>query len=236
LYRELATLERDGYVERGEASISLNPATSALVRKELGRLTRTQGEAVESIIDQYARRKASALLRDVYRRYPWYASKSELSDFVPKGAPKPFHSEAAVYTVGYEGKAVDDFFNGLLAAGITGIIDVRANPVSRKYGFAKRSMSQIALSLGLGYDHLPELGIPSDHRAELTDFESYQRLLDHYENKMLPHRTVHIRHAASLLRLQPSALLCVESDVRCCHRGRLANRVAEESGLPVTHL
>jgi uncharacterized protein (DUF488 family) len=131
---------------------------------------------------------------------------------------------------------VDEFFNGLLFSGMAGILDVRANPVSRKYGFAKGSMSRIASNLGLVYHHFPELGVTGDHRSDLSDFESYQRLLDKYEKTMLPKRTAHIRQATDLLRSQPLALLCMEKDVRCCHRGRLANRVAQESGLRVEHL
>ena len=141
-----------------------------------------------------------------------------------------------VYTVGYEGKSVDEFFDDLLEAGRGGILDVRANPVSRKYGFAKRSMGRIAEQLGLTYQHLPELGIPGDRRARLSDFASYQRLLDQYETTMLPGRTTEVKAAAQLLRSRPSALLCMESDVRCCHRGRLAKRIAADEGLHVTHL
>jgi uncharacterized protein (DUF488 family) len=131
---------------------------------------------------------------------------------------------------------VDDFFNGLLASGMQGILDVRANPISRKYGFAKRSMSRIAGYLGLTYDHMPELGITGDRRMDLSDFDSYQRLLDQYEKKMLPKRALYIARATELLQSRPTALLCMEKDVRCCHRGRLASRVAQQSGLLVEHL
>ena len=97
-------------------------------------------------------------------------------------------------------------------------------------------MRRIASSLGLAYHYLPELGITGDHRTDLSDFESYQRLLDKYERTMLPKRTAHIRQATGLLCSQPLALMCMERDVRCCHRGRLANRIAQESGLSVEHL
>lgn len=236
LYREMESLRRDGYVERGEKSFALVPRTEHLSREQIERLSPTQAEAVKAVVREYGGRTRSALLRMVYKRHPWYAINSELEKYVPDQLPQPAGREAAVYTVGYEGKSVDAFFNGLLEDGMAGILDVRANPVSRKYGFAKRSMSRIAGNLGLVYQHLPELGISSNDRASLSDFDSYQRLLDEYEIKMLPKRTEHIRKVADLLRVQPSALLCVEKDVRCCHRGRLANRVSQESGLSVEHL
>jgi len=236
LYRELESLRRDGYVEGGERSFSLVGRTKRLSQKQIERLNSIQVEAVGSVVDRYGRRTRPALLRDVYRRYPWYSIKSELREYLPGDPPQPPRREVAAYTVGYEGKSVDEFFNGLLAAGMNGILDVRANPVSRKYGFARRSMSRIAGNLGLVYHHLPELGIKGEHRASLSDFESYQRLLDEYEKTMLPKRKRHVREATSLLRSQPLALLCMEKDVRCCHRGRLANRIAEEGGLSVAHL
>lgn len=236
LYRELESLKCNGYVEWGEKSVSLNTRAGKLTQEQIERLNPTQVDAVESVVGEYGRRRRPALLRDVYRRYPWYAINSELEEYLPSEVPHRPRREVAAYTVGYEGKSVDEFFNGLLASGMTGILDVRANPVSRKYGFAKRSMSRIAGNLGLAYHHLPELGITGEHRADLSDFASYQRLLNRYEKKMLPKRTAHVREATGLLRSQPLALLCMEKDVRCCHRGRLANRVAQESGLAVEHL
>lgn len=236
LYRELESLGRDGYVEWGEKSFSLCPKTRRQSQEQIERLSATQAEAADSVVQEYRRRSRPSLLREVYRRYPWYAMKSELKEYFPADLPVPPRRRAAAYTVGYEGKSVDEFFNGLLASGMKGVVDVRANPVSRKYGFAKRSMSRIAGNLGLAYHHLPELGITGNHRASLSDFDSYQRLLDKYETKMLPDRRKHVRKATDLLRSQPRALLCMEKDVKCCHRGRLADRVAAESGLPVEHL
>jgi len=236
LYRDLASLERDGYVELAQKAISLRHATRDLSRKQFGRLPLNQNGAVESVVEQYGQMKRSTLLQNVYRKYPWYAINSELEEFIPSELPRPSRRPIAVYTVGYEGKSVDEFFNRLLSAGMTAILDVRANPISRKYGFAKGSISQIAHNLGIGYQHLPELGISSARRADLSDFESYQRLLDDYQSRMLPERAADVHKVADLVRSQVSALLCMEKDVRCCHRGRLAHRVAEESGLAVVHL
>lgn len=236
LYRELAALERDGYLRRSEKRVWLNPERPGLWEQEIGRLPAVQARAADEISEKYGRQSRGALIGSVYQRYPWYARKSELTEFVPVKLPEPPRLPIAVYTVGYEGRSVDAFFDGLLRAGIRAIVDVRANPVSRKYGFAKRSMQRIAEDLGLAYHHLPELGIASQHRADLSDYDSYQLLLDEYEQKMLPKRSSQVTRAIELLRQKPSALLCVESDVRCCHRSRLANRVASQSGLGVVHL
>jgi len=191
---------------------------------------------VEYVKSRYCGRSQNSLLRDVYARYPWYAAKTKLTEFLPATIPSAPSAPLAVYTIGYEGISVDGFFNRLLRVGIRAIIDVRANPVSRKYGFARKSLSGIAEKLGLHYRHFPQLGIASVDRAKLNGFASYQTLLDRYEREMLPRQASEVAAVARVVQAEPSALLCVEKDVRCCHRSRLAEAVARESKLEVKHL
>lgn len=235
LYRELSALTRDGYVKENETSVQLVGRMRSESRKRSDEIPDAWKQAVRRILNEYTSSSQDELLRDVYVRYPWFALKSELrhlAEDVPESPVAPI----AVYTVGYEGKSVDAFFNGLLASGMDAILDVRANPISRKYGFARKSMSEIARKLGIDYIHLPELGISSNDRSTLSDFESYQRLLDRYEQEMLPTRSAAISTAIRLLQQKPSALLCMERDVQCCHRGRLASAVGKRTDLPVLHL
>ena len=116
------------------------------------------------------------------------------------------------------------------------IIDVRANPFSRKYGFAQKSMRGIADKLSLEYQHFPELGIPGNLRLNLSDYNSYQQLLDLYETQLLPRCYRHVLKLSVLMKDKPSVLVCMEKDVDCCHRSRLAKAVAETSALPIVHL
>jgi uncharacterized protein (DUF488 family) len=236
LYRELNTLRRDGYVSDSPNKISLASRTRAAAREKASELSVSQRETIAEVVLDNLRTPREKLLRRVYHRFPWYALMTEFPHLAPEDAPQRPRADVAVYTVGYQGRSVDGFFNHLLASGISAIIDVRANPVSRKYGFAKKSMSEIANKLRIGYHHLPELGIESGHRANLGDFESYQRLLDSYEADMLPERGPAIERAIDLLRRGPSTFLCMERDASWCHRGRLAKVAAENANLPVIHL
>ncbi|MCH7726993.1 MAG: DUF488 family protein [Planctomycetes bacterium] len=235
LYRELGALSRDGYVTEDENSVQLVARMRGESRRRADEIPAAWKAAIRHTVAKYLSCTQEELLRDVYRRYPWFALKSELGHLVAERSNPPT-VPIAVYTVGYEGKSVDGFFNGLLVSGIEAILDVRANPISRKYGFARKSMSEIARKLGIAYFHLPELGISSDDRSNLSDFASYQRLLDRYEQEMLPTRASAVSRATQLLNQKPSALLCMERDVRCCHRGRLALAVGKQTGLPVSHL
>src|SRR5690606_23222120 len=104
----------------------------------------------------------------VYSRFPWYAQNTERHDLVHKVVEPTPPAEPAAYTVGYEGKCIDGFLAGILRSGVRRIVDVRRNPISRKYGFAKSTLSRHLTYLGIGYLHMPELGIASEERADLS--------------------------------------------------------------------
>ncbi|HEY2841591.1 MAG TPA: DUF488 family protein [Pirellulales bacterium] len=236
LYRELAALRRDGYVNPDETSVTFSPKNAQLVDDAISRLTPPQRSAVKSVVREHGGTAQRTLIKNIYRNHPWYATRSELTDCQPAQLPARPKADPAVYTVGYEGKSIDSFFDGLMQSGIQCLVDVRANPVSRKYGFAGRSLRDIAAKLGLHYQHMPELGIESGDRTTLNSFEDYQVLLDRYETSMLPTQPVAVRRLSELLHTMPSALMCVERDVRCCHRSRLAKAAAQESELPIFHI
>ena len=235
LYRELSALVRDGYVVDRERSVSLADRMKRESHVRSEELPAEWKFAVRQTVGDYLCTSQDELLRVVYRRYPWFTLKSELDSLVADRPESPI-APLAIYTIGYEGKSVDAFFNQLLRNGITTILDVRANPISRKYGFARKSMSEIAAKLDIEYVHLPDLGIPNKDRSTLSDFDSYQVLLDRYETEMLPERSDAVANVVELLRQEPSALLCMEQDVRCCHRGRLANAAARKADLRVAHI
>ena len=236
LYRELDALTNQSYVVQDDDGVRLDESSLVETRKLIADLPASAQSSVRCIASQYASKRQRTLLRDLYSRYPWYAVKSELTDLLPQDMPPSPSTPIAVYTVGYEGKSVDGFFDGLLRAGIKAIADVRANPVSRKYGFARSSLSGIAAKLGIGYKHFPQLGIPSAGRANLTSFSAYQRLLDRYETQILPGQAAGIHELSQMVLSEPTALLCVEKDIRCCHRSRLAKAVAQKAKLAIDHL
>jgi uncharacterized protein (DUF488 family) len=236
LYRELDALAHYSYVTKDDNSIRLSRSMIGDARKKIAALPRSVRAAVQVITSRYGATSQKSLLRDVYARYPWFATKSELTDLRPPNLPTAIPAPPAVYTTGYERESVDGFFDRILRAGIRSIADVRANAVSRKYGFARSSLSGIAAKLGIGYQHHPRLGIPSTERATLSGFDSYQVLLDRYESEMLPKQSEALSDLCRHIQVEPTALLCVEHDVQCCHRSRLANAVAAQTGLPVNHL
>lgn len=228
-YRELAALESSGFLESGELKIPVKGRKDA--RAEVHRLPPRAVKGIDIILQKYGTLSLEKLLNDVYKRYPWYASRSELR---PRGLAKP--APLTVYTVGYEGRSIDGLLNHLLRSGIRRIVDVRKNAMSRKYGFAGKTIARLCADVGIEYTHVPSLGIPSSLRADLSTPEAYERLFDRYENEILPDATGGIEQVADLCREMPSALMCFEASSRQCHRGRLAPHVADVSHLEVKHL
>ena len=236
LYWDLGSLRQNGYVTTEEERIALCGSTLELAEKQVEELPASIRSAVADVLKRYGKMNQKALIREVYSRYPWFALNSKLPERDSVSVQRPKKARPAVYTAGYEGRSVDAFFNDLLKRGIHVVVDVRANPVSRKYGFSRLRLVEFCKKLRLQYRHVPTLGIPGTARAGLNGFTSYQRLLKRYEEAMLPERSAEVQDVGRLMHRQPSVLVCVEKDVRCCHRSRLAEAVARETGLEVVHL
>ena len=235
LYREMDALQRKGYLRWEENRVALLNDMLPAVARAVEVLPQRVTSAVKGIVRQYAGWSQRALLRDIYARYPWFATRSELPELLPAKLPTAGPARPAVYTMGYQKKSVDAFFDILLRTGIATVVDVRSNPVSRKYGFARRTIRDIAVKLGLEYLHYPQVGIPRAQRANLHDHASHQRLFDLYERylKANPQLVIEI---AKIVQAKPCVLVCMEKEAHLCHRGRLAAAVSRMTGMHTVHL
>lgn len=236
LYREVHNLEQNGFVvkENDRFAVAADRAEEVL---DLARsLPVETALAVTTVVREYGRLRHDNLLRSVYARYPWFALNTERADLCER-KPRPRKlAGLAVYTAGYHEESIDAFLNRLLQKGIAGIADVRANPMSRKYGFAGSRLRDLSARVGLGYNHFPRLGIPSSRRRSLRTPDDYDALFRDYADDLLPAVSDEIDTLADACQESPTALLCAEADPRFCHRSVLAPVVAERTGLKVVHL
>jgi uncharacterized protein (DUF488 family) len=235
LHNDLAGLKRNGYLEPSGDNWRLGRLVDP-GRDWMSELDRSISDAVRYVYSVRGGLKLDDLLKHVYSKYPWFASKSELKRLVPRNIPESKPASVAVYTAGYQQKTIDTFLSGLLAQGISCIIDVRSNPVSRNYGFAGRTLSTLSGKVGLQYKHFPQLGIPSAERKELNSEEQYVLLFMRYRKTALPREFCSVGQVATLMRTKPSVLLCYEADPSSCHRSHLADAVSVINGLEVVHL
>ena len=133
--------------------------------------------AVASFVDRHRVLQDDALVAEAYRRFPYYAIRSEIAHKALRGdktallridAARPQPNPNALLTIGYEGRSLERYLNILLKARVTLLCDVRRNAVSRKYGFAKSTLGNACTTLGIRYEHLPELGISAERRRTLS--------------------------------------------------------------------
>lgn len=192
------------------------------------------GEAVESniflkdFVESLDGLQGDELVADTYRRFPYYAIRSEIAEKVLNGDDAALNriereklktSPHPLQTIGYEGRSLESYLNLLIQAGVNVLCDVRRNPISRKYGFSKGTLGNACAGVGIWYEHLPELGIASEKRQELNSQEDYDALFAEYESDQLP------RQDEALAKIQTwiekgngVALTCYELHPHQCHR------------------
>lgn len=191
-------------------------------------------DSVMAVKRKYGKLKGRELVRDVYIRYPYYAIRSEIAaDLLNKSElqavekAKPNDMSECLFSIGYEGISLDTYLNRLLRKNVRVLCDVRRNPLSRKYGFAKSTLKEAIERVGLLYVHVPELGISSDKRQSLVTQKDYDRLFAQYESTTLKKETDAIAAVRMLLaEHRRVALTCFEADVCMCHRGKVVEVLA----------
>lgn len=187
-------------------------------------------QMIHRLMSRFGAETAPQLLDIVYARYPWFTLNSESPERRKASLPL---APRQIYTAGYEGAQVEGFLNRLLKNGIRQIIDVRANPVSRKYGFHKSTLARIAGYLDMDYLHFPQLGIPSGWRAHLSNGDDYASLFERYAREILPLEESAIGKVGDLMKQKPSVLICREANPDSCHRSRLAAHLSKIAAMPI---
>ena len=203
-----------------------------LPRKDSPKLELPQAveQAIRRVIDGWSGVPPRYLEEHISAKYPWYVSRSKaVEPLVQMGSSD---TDPAIYTMGYEGLSIDGFLDALMNSRILNIIDVRSNPVSRKYGFSKKALLRECSEAGLGYHHFPELGIPSKIRKQVTDV---QALWDYYTKEVLDQNSEALNSVANLCQNRPSVLICFEKRPEDCHRHMIARDLSQRTGLQTIH-
>ncbi len=142
----------------------------------------------------------------------------------------------SVFTIGYQGRTLRDLCQVLVTNEISVVVDVRLTPWSRRPGFAKTALSAALAQAGVRYVHEPTLGNPKENRESfhLEDPEPGRAV---FRTRMLGIGLGALRHVASLMKSERTALLCIESDDARCHRQVIVDALLEmEPKMRVTPL
>jgi uncharacterized protein (DUF488 family) len=192
----------------------------------------------------FARRHRSLrgddLVAETYRRFPFFAIRSEIAERVLKGDSEALARIAALrtvslgtsmHTIGYEGHTLESYLNLLLKSGISLLCDIRRNPISRKYGFSKNTLARGCEGVGIRYEHLPELGIASEQRRGLETQQDYDALFADYDRTWLPTQGKALAKIRGFAATgERVALTCYEHLPQQCHRHRVAKALEDRFG------
>ncbi|MDD1770427.1 MAG: DUF488 domain-containing protein [Methanomassiliicoccales archaeon] len=139
-----------------------------------------------------------------------------------------------VYTIGYEGKTIDDFVRQLKKAGVKRVADVRKITSSRKRDFSKTRFSELLAKDGIEYVGMRELGTPDDVRRFYKSGGSVEEFLRRYQ-KYIDTVPEAMTRLESVAKEEPTAIMCYENDVKQCHRQLLAKKL-QKKGFEVENL
>ena len=198
-----------------------------------------ENSSIRAFANRYRSLRGDALVADTYRRYPYFAIRSEIAEQVLRDdrstldrieAARPETTTSRLFTIGYEGRTLESYLNLLTSEGATLLCDVRRNAISRKYGFSKSTLEGACSGVGIRYEHLPELGIESSLRRGLKTEAEFKNLFKTYEQTILPNRGDALDRIRTWLRAGESvALTCFELEAGQCHRHCVADALEELS-------
>jgi hypothetical protein len=137
------------------------------------------------------------------------------------GRPGP---ENKVFTLGYEGRDLEDVLQNVQRHRIEQVIDVREKASSRKRGFAAAELRQALAKIGVVYTHLPDLGCSSASRRALWRGAPLEDFLDDYR-RSLAQRPEAFADLVQRIRSASTLILCMERDWSQCHRAVLSERL-----------
>jgi uncharacterized protein (DUF488 family) len=205
-------------------------------------------ESMGDFARRWSGMSGDALVAETYRRFPYFATRSEIASrvlFREQDAlarideARPAIGPAGLVTIGYGGRSLEAYLNLLSMDGVTVLCDVRRNPLSRKYGFSKRTLESGCTAVGIRYAHLPQLGIASDQRRDLRTRADYEALFLSYERDYLPHQGEALAAIRDWIAAgERVALTCYELRPEQCHRHCVAEALQEQIGaeLRIQHL
>ncbi|MBW3638515.1 MAG: DUF488 domain-containing protein [Actinobacteria bacterium] len=140
----------------------------------------------------------------------------------------------ALFSVGYEGRDLSDFVELLQENGVTVLLDVRLNAISRKPGFSKKRLTTALAAVGIGYHHARALGNPRDNREPFHSADPRPGLQVFRALLAGDDAGVELGHLAKLLETERVAVFCFERDHHRCHRQVIVDRVRAD--VPVVRL
>ncbi len=143
-------------------------------------------------------------------------------------------SGAKVFSLGYQGRDLEEVLRTTRTHGIRQVIDIRENAASRKPGFSSRELEASLDRIGVAYVHLPELGCSGASRHSYWKGGSPEEFREDYR-RLLSGRPGWLSRLLVRIGSAPTLLLCLEREAEKCHRVVLEEELLKR-GIRVTDL
>lgn len=229
---DMTAMVRKGMLNEDEKSFAKNDKTDYLKQ-----LKPSDYKLLLEVKANYGKMSASALMKHTYLNFPFYATRSEVSETILSKEElnkvinsKPLNFKTVLFTIGYEGISLENYLVRLLKNDVKILVDVRSNALSMKYGFSKSQLKKYCESLGIKYVHFPQVGIQSEQRQELNTQTDYDKLFSSYRKDNLTKTTDTQIDIFNLLKEHKRiALTCFEANICQCHRKHLAEAIEKLS-------
>lgn len=233
LHADLVTMYKRELLKDENTSVSKIDS-----KNYLSTLNEIDKTIIRSIFLEFQNSSSDDLMKYTYINYPYTAINSQAAErlltkeqmaIVKKS--RPASKKTILFTIGYEGISLEEYLNRLLKNDVKVLVDVRRNPLSMKFGFSKSQLKNYCTSLGIEYQHIPEVGIQSELRQELITQTDYDKLFLLYKKNNLSANVLPQQKILSLLiDKKRIALTCFEANICQCHRKHLAEAITQLPG------
>jgi len=233
---DIAVLEKTGFLRSFDKEIALTSDCHYAAELDL-----FDAGKLNHIYDLYKDYTDDDFIDYTYKNYPYYAINSEIAHKhlnyeqlveVRKLDHRKTNTNHTLFTIGYEGRSLEEYLNVLLIRGVRTLCDVRKNACSQKYGFSKAQLLPACEGVGIKYIHIPELGIESDQRQALYTQADYDILFEKYRNTVLARSDNQLDRIIKLIDTDERvALTCFEKNVEQCHRTQIARKIMNRPGI-----
>ena len=138
--------------------------------------------------------------------------------------------------MGYEGLSIEEFCSHVSTEGVSVVVDVRLNALSRKPGFSKNGLRAALAEAGVDYLHFPVLGNPRDNRDgfALPGSRAGDAARNRYRASISTADAMSaIAEITALASARVVGVMCFEKEQHECHRELVIERV--EAALHALH-
>jgi len=142
-----------------------------------------------------------------------------------------------LFTIGYQGREIDEFISLLKKHKISRLIDIREAPISRKKGFSKNALRERLEDDHIAYVHIKALGSPPALREKVRSDHDYDAFFKSF-SKHLTQNLDGVRELHQYITDGINCLMCFERSHEECHRSVVAIKIKDytRKGLTITHI